>query len=434
MKKIFLFLTALFISGVASAAPQTGRAAVELNTRAGLPRVAAKIAAGGDVRVAFLGGSITAANGWRVHTLEILRRAFPKAGFSEIFAAVSGTGSNYGACRVRRDVLDKNPDLVLIEFAVNDGGVAPALIEAQMEGIVRQIRAQAPLADICFVYTLSEPQLAALQDGRCQPSAAAMENIAAHYGIPSIHFGIEVARRIAAGTLLFSAPSSVKADKNGNDPEGRLIFTRDKTHPTDAGHRVYAATLERTLPPLIKTSAPPATAAPLPLPLRVDNWERARLVIFPDAAKSAAWRKLPATDSIARQAGQMAPPIWSTFTPGAAIEFRFKGTRFGIIGLKGADNGKFRCQIDGEPVETDTLFDSFSTPGRHPLKPWFYPKPLADTDHHVRIELLPDKIDKRAIMTKAKTAITDEKAYASHGLYVCGLLIVGEPLAAPTLE
>jgi hypothetical protein len=43
----------------------------------GLPNVAAKLARGDEVRVAFLGGSITAAPGWRVFTLDHLRRTYP---------------------------------------------------------------------------------------------------------------------------------------------------------------------------------------------------------------------------------------------------------------------------------------------------------------------------------------------------------------------
>ncbi|AWI09463.1 SGNH/GDSL hydrolase family protein [Ereboglobus luteus] len=432
MKHTTLLLAALLLTAifpVSHSARASAPGANELNVRAGLPNAAEKINRKQNVRVAFLGGSITAANGWRVHTLEILRRAFPNAKFTEIFAAVSGTGSNYGACRLERDVLEKNPDLLFVEFAVNDGGVAPALIEAQMEGIVRQVRTRSPDTDICFVYTLSEPQLPALQSGNYQQSAIAMEKVAAHYGIPTIHFGVEVARRVAANTLVFSAPASVKADANGNDSEGRIIFTRDKTHPTGAGHRVYAVTLERTLPALLKTGFP--AAAPLPSPLRADNWTRAKLIIPADAAKSGAWKKLSATDVVTRHAGQMAPPVWSTFKPGASIEFSFKGTRFGIIGLKGAENGKFRCTIDGKIVETGTLFDAFSTPGRHPLKPWFVPRPLEDTEHHVRIELLDEKIDKAAIMKKPGLS---DAAYEQHGLYLCGLLFVGEPLSPPVLK
>ena len=43
--------------------------AVECNPRAGLPNFYAKLKAGGEVRIAYLGGSITAQEGWRPKTL-----------------------------------------------------------------------------------------------------------------------------------------------------------------------------------------------------------------------------------------------------------------------------------------------------------------------------------------------------------------------------
>jgi hypothetical protein len=348
-----------------------------------------------------------------------------------------------------------------------------------MEGIVRQTWAASPGTDICFVYTVSAGMFGRIKAGEHPPSAAAMEKVAAHYGIPSVQFGVEVARRDEAGTLVFHAPASVKADAAGNDAQGRLIFTRDKTHPTDAGHRVYAVTLKRALPALLQTGA--TGPHDLPTPLAADNWQRAQLVTIPDSAvtggvtgggtgggiagggatatgaianastavahAAAAWRKLAPRDAVAAQAGRMAPPIWNALTPGAAAEFRFKGTRIGIIGLKGADNGKFRCFIDGQPAATSTLFDSFSTPGRHPLRPWFFQDALPDSEHTVRIELLAEKIDKAAIMKKAGNPGVDPtpdaaatagagaavSAYDGHVLYLCGFLIVGEPLADPVL-
>ncbi len=59
----------------------------------------------------------------------------------------------------------------------------------------------------------------------------------------------------------------------------------------------------------------------------------------------------------------------------------------------------FRVTIDDQPSETGTLFDSFSSPGRFFISKSFYSKLLADTEHHVRLELLETKIDKTAART-----------------------------------
>jgi len=60
----------------------------ELNVRGGLPNFFAKALHGDSIKVAYLGGSITAQNGWRVLSLEWLKQRFPKALFSEINAAI----------------------------------------------------------------------------------------------------------------------------------------------------------------------------------------------------------------------------------------------------------------------------------------------------------------------------------------------------------
>ena len=46
--------------------------------RDGLGNVLAKLRQGGKVKIAYLGGSITAARGWRVQSLEWFRQEFPQ--------------------------------------------------------------------------------------------------------------------------------------------------------------------------------------------------------------------------------------------------------------------------------------------------------------------------------------------------------------------
>src|SRR5260221_612405 len=105
---------------IAADAPQT--TAQLLQSRTGLPNFFAKVHAGKPVTVAYFGGSITAANGWRPKTFAWLHERYPKVAFTEVNAAIGGTGSDLGAFRLGHDVLSHKPDLVFVEFAVNDGG------------------------------------------------------------------------------------------------------------------------------------------------------------------------------------------------------------------------------------------------------------------------------------------------------------------------
>ncbi len=89
--------------------------------RGGWGNFVSKLRSGETVKVAYLGGSITAAPGWRVKTREWLSKEFPQAKVAEINAAIGGTGSDLGVFRLQRDALQHHPDLLFVEFAVNDG-------------------------------------------------------------------------------------------------------------------------------------------------------------------------------------------------------------------------------------------------------------------------------------------------------------------------
>ena len=86
-----------------------------------------KAAAGDDLVVVFFGGSIT--QGSLASSEEtcyarvfcsLLEEHFPKSSFTYVNSGVGGTGSHYGAMRVSTDVLSYSPDLVVIDFSVND--------------------------------------------------------------------------------------------------------------------------------------------------------------------------------------------------------------------------------------------------------------------------------------------------------------------------
>lgn len=375
----------------------------ELQVRDGLPNFHAKARAGGPVRVAYLGGSITTADGWRVRTREFLQRRYPQAKVEEIFAAIPGTGSSLGVARLQRDVLDHDPDLLFVEFAVNDGAQEPARIERAMEGIVRKLRQTRPGADVCFVYTLSKNMVSAYEAGRLNPSAEAMERVAAHYGIPSVAFGVEVVKQLATGRWIFQADKKHGA----NDPEGRTIFSNDGVHPLAAGQTLYAEAIMRSWEKLVQSDNPGPRE--LAAPLRPDHWARAGYAPLAGMTRSGAWRELSADDArVASQPGRMAPPTWWSDTPGSAVEVTVSGTMVGLYGFKSEKSGKLRVTVDDLPPVETTLRDTFSTPGHYRLKAWFYPQPLAPGPHRVRVELLPPGKE-------------------GHGeVFLCGVLCSGE--------
>ncbi len=85
--------------------------------------------AGETLSVVFFGGSLTyganASDPWltsyRGLMAQYLKNKYPKARFEIHDAAIGGVGSQLGLFRLERDVLAHKPDLVFLDFTVNDG-------------------------------------------------------------------------------------------------------------------------------------------------------------------------------------------------------------------------------------------------------------------------------------------------------------------------
>lgn len=399
--------------------------AQECRPRGGWPNFFAKATTpGAEVRIAYFGGSITAQAGWRPKTLAHFQNTFPQAKFSEINAAIGGTGSDLGVFRLKQDVLDHRPDLVLVEFAVNDGGASTEQIFRCMEGIVRQIRRARPDCDIGFVYTLTEALSAPMLEGKFQRSASAMEQIADHYGIPSIHFALEVAKLARAGRLVWKAPlPKTAAEKQALGD--KIVFAPDAVHPhPETGHELYLQAFVRALAPIRAASGRPVSH-PLPAAHTASNYERGQLLPITAARASAEFSALDLrTDAFGKQWSKRLPTLLRAEKAGATLSFKFKGTRCAIYDLLGPDGGQVRVTLDERAPEIRPRFDAYCT--YHRLNTLLIGTELADTVHTVKIELLAESPDKAKILAQRNQKIEDPAKYAGLRFHPGAILLVGE--------
>lgn len=406
------------------------RPAIELRARGGLPNFFAKAKAGGNVTVAYLGGSITAAEGWRPQTTAWLQQRYPKAQFKEVNAAIGGTGSDLGVFRLGHDVLVHRPDLVFVEFAVNDGGAPPEQIYRCMEGIVRQTRRADPATEICFVYTMHDGMLPDLAAGRLPRSASAMEFIADHYGIVSIHLAQEPARRINAGEWVFTSPKPEAPADPAKGTPARPAFAPDSCHPfAETGHRLYTAAISRSFDAMENLGA--AGPRPLPAPFTPDNHEAARLIPLTAAMLGDGWRNLDAqTDPVARNFGRWLPGLWLADKPGATLRFTFHGRSAAIYDLLDPDGGELDVLVDNRPPRQVRRFDAYCTYPR--LGTTAILSETQDADHTVTLRLTDNAFDKAEILSRNQNKIDNPARYAPKRWYAGALLIDGEltPAAA----
>ncbi|MEY5025288.1 MAG: hypothetical protein RLZZ244_816 [Verrucomicrobiota bacterium] len=411
------------------------RAAVECTARKGLPHFFAKVARGGEIKVAYLGGSITAQPGYRVKTLAHFASAYPQAKFSEINAAIGGTGSGLGVFRIEHDVLAASPDLLLVEFAVNDGGTSPEEIVRAMEGIVRKTWQRLPECDVLFVYTFTDKMVEELQGGKFNRSAATMEVVADHYGIPTIHMGLEAVRLEKEGKLRMKAPEAKVERVSGDelnktspiavDADGKIPFSLDGVHPyVDTGHRLYTEAVVRSLS-LLRAPSEGASPRQIPAPLNAKNYEKTAMLPLDKAAMRGEWTRLPADQGLGKQFGKRVDALWRG-APGAELSFKFRGTTARMYDLVGPDCGKLEVTVDGK-TKTFPRFDAYCTYHRLATSTLIEGGEEGAV-HEVTVRVLSDALEKRSVLFEKNRADLDKNPAKYEGTfwYSGALFLVGE--------
>lgn len=399
--------------------------AQECRPRQGLPNFMAKaVRPGAEVKIGYLGGSITAQQGWRPKTLAHFQATYPQAKFSEINAAIGGTGSDLGVCRLQQDVLAHRPDLLFVEFAVNDGGAPPEQIIRCMEGIVRQTWRALPNCDICFVYTVTEALVGPLLEGKFQRSASAMEQVADHYGIPTIHMGLEVAKLAKEGKLLWKAPLP-KTEAEKAALSGQFVFAPDSVHPhVETGHELYLQAVVRSLAQIGPVSDK-AGSHSLRAPLEPTNYEQAKMVPLAKVRPGNGFTALDMVgDTFAKRWANRMTGLYKADVAGASLSFKFKGTRCAVYDIVGPDGGQVTVSLDGAPPKVVPRFDSYCT--YHRLSSFMIGTELEDKEHSVVITLDGGMPDKVKILSQRQQTMDKPERFQGAAFYPGALLLVGE--------
>lgn len=169
---------------------------------------------GEDITVAYIGGSIT--EGYNAGTTEfyaktctdLLQGYFPDITVTGVNAGISGTPSLLGNLRLERDVLSADPDIVFVEFAVNDGQEAD--YKNAYESLVRTLLTQEKDIAVVLLFTV-------LDSGyTCQEH---MSKIGANYDLPMISVHDSVYEEIEAGKMTWQD------------------YSNDQSHPNAYGHK-----------------------------------------------------------------------------------------------------------------------------------------------------------------------------------------------------
>ncbi len=178
-----------------------------------------RAAKGEEITCAYIGGSITEGyhdgltlqedEKWAKMSTTYLSEQFPEATFNYANAGISGTPSVLGNVRLERDVLAYDPDIVFVEFAVNDGG--ETIYKNAYESLVRTLLEDERDIAVVLLFTIVE------SGHTCQPH---MTKIGENYDLPMI-----------------SLPDSIWVEMQ----EGRMVwddYSGDGSHPHVEGGKM----------------------------------------------------------------------------------------------------------------------------------------------------------------------------------------------------
>ncbi|MNO25302.1 hypothetical protein D3C76_151360 [compost metagenome] len=370
-----------------------------ITPRRGLPGMRSRLAGNAPLTAAFLGGSITEGAGasdadstsWRALTGVYLQRLYADHPVRCINAGVGGTTSTFGAHRLQEHVLREGPvDLLFVEFSVNDGEDREESIRG-MEGIVRQCRRLSPETELIFVYTAADKNLT----GYKPFNIAVHEEVADHYGIPSIDCAARVYTMIHTGELDWRK------------------FAPDGYHPLDAGHALYAALVQEFLQQAVvqdarqavevevteaeekaeaqekaKEAVPPEEEGAeetalleneaearaeaeeeelLPAPLDSRNYEYGGLLDYSAAEYSAAFNTRELQPEEPLMNWRFSTEHACSDDPEAEFSFTVTGQCAGLVLLYGPDSGILEYSLNGGPYAEINLFDDWCLNAYRPI-------------------------------------------------------------------
>jgi endoglucanase len=285
---------------------------------------------GQDITIGVIGGSITAgyaasteSKRWANLVVDWWETTFPESKVQLINAGWGGTGSDIGVHRVYDDLLSKNPDFIVIEFAVNDVEGPHAI--KMMEGLVQQIILDENAPGIMLLALKQENGTTALKSHKA---------VAEHYNIPLVNFAGLIDAQVAEDGVTLNS-----------------IFV-DGLHPNDAGMAYIAQFINQQLDSLYQ-QMPDAEDLPqvntqLPVPLVTDT--------YANTFQFFTNNIIP----LHNQGWQLTESGWNTDTPGNQIDFKLMGNAFSVVFTQNDSDQRGKAELwvdEGEKIVIDAYMN-----------------------------------------------------------------------------
>lgn len=286
-----------------------------------------------ELNVVFFGGSVTwgtaasdeSKTSWRALTVKWLKEEYPDCVINGVNAAIGGTGTGYGFLRFDRDVTPHNPDLIFIEFSVNDCYQGYSVDESLIyyESIIRKVYALNPTTDIVMIFITD------MDKATYSKIFNAHRRLAEYYNIPVVEFGKKLHNYI---------------EKTGEPINNYLS---DWVHPNDKGYEFYFSVMKNFLVSELNVSFG-------------DLIDHSITKSFGNVVLCGETGIIDTDDietksinGFIKEKNSWNPNgyVYTSYNKGDIWEFEFTGTYLGVLGQSWKDeeaSDEVECIIDGE--------------------------------------------------------------------------------------
>ena len=189
--------------------------------------------------------------------------------------------------------------------------------------------------------------LQAYKAGQTPEYIKVCEQVADHYGVPSLNLAKYAAEKIIAGEISFDA------------------FSADGVNPTDAGAKIYADAVAKFTDALMTAYPVPEQPKPyaLPAPLFPETDDNGRIIAYEDqqVKQSGNWKP--------GQASPIGPfrHVLVSDQVGAALTLKFKGSEIGLIDVADKGSADYEYAIDGAAFKQLAAPKDLASPAMRPV-------------------------------------------------------------------
>ena len=279
----------------------------------------------GELTIGFIGGSITDSRGknrWAEPVVAWFSKAYPNIRIYVENAAIGATGSDLAVFRAKRDLVERNCDLIFVEFAVNDNEQIAEKRFRTREGLIRKLLVNGK-SDLVLTYAFMMDMYEDMFKGEVPQSIKDFEILAIHYNISSVWMGLYAFEQVKAGQVRWEE------------------WIPDGLHPENRGSLIYGESVIELLTKELGKKHLEDRLYELPLAYNTNNWGEAYLLPFSEVNLEGPWiiRRWTTVEWMDQ--------VIETSAVGACLAFSFTGRGLALGFDFGKTSAEFRYRIDG---------------------------------------------------------------------------------------